>query len=181
MHRIPNVLASLRIALAPVVVALALGDAPASLTAGLFAIAAATDFFDGYLARRWEVTTVLGAFLDSTADKLLVTGSLLALIALDRVSVWAALVIVMREFIVMALRGLTAVEGTVVPPSILGKVKAASQFVAIFLAFLRLGEPIGGLFVDEWAMWLAVVITVVSGWGYLRAFFSHLQRASSRA
>jgi CDP-diacylglycerol--glycerol-3-phosphate 3-phosphatidyltransferase len=181
VHRIPNVLASTRIALAPVVVALALADAPASLTAGLFAVAAATDFFDGYLARKWEVTTVLGAFLDSTADKLLVTGSLLALIALDRVSVWAALVIVMREFTVMALRSLTAVEGTVVPPSAWGKVKAAAQFVAIFLAFMRWGEPVAGLFIDEWVMWIAVAITLASGWGYLRAFFSHLQRASSRA
>lgn len=180
VHRIPNVLASLRIALAPVVVALALGGASASLTAGLFAVAAATDFFDGYLARKWEVTTVLGAFLDSTADKLLVTGSLLALIAMDRVSVWAALVIVMREFIVMALRSLTAVEGTVVPPSAWGKVKAAAQFVAIFLAFMRWGEPVGGLFVDEWVLWIAVVITVASGWGYLQSFFAHLRRASAR-
>jgi phosphatidylglycerophosphate synthase len=87
----------------------------------------------------------------------------------------------MREFIVMALRSLTAVEGTVVPPSIWGKVKAAAQFSAIFLAFLRLGEPLGGLHVDEWVMWLAVVITVLSGWGYLRAFFSHVQRAAPRA
>ncbi len=173
-------LASLRIALAPVVVALALADAPSGLTAGVFAVAAATDFFDGYLARRWQVTSILGAFLDSTADKLLVTGSLLVLIAIERVSVWAALVIVMREFVVMALRSLTAVEGTVVPPSVWGKVKASAQFVAIFFAFLRLGEPVAGLFIDEWVLWLAVAITVLSGWGYLRAFFHHVRRAAAR-
>ncbi len=178
MHLVPNLLASARIVLGPVVVALALSGADLALTAGLFAIAASTDFFDGWLARRWNLESTLGAFLDSTADKLLVTGSLLALIAIDRVSVWLALVIVMREFIVIALRSLTAVEGTLVPPSIWGKLKASVQFLAIFLAFLRPGGEIGGLFLDEWVMWLAVVVTVLSGWGYVTAFSAHVRRAA---
>ena len=97
----------------------------------LFSLAAITDFFDGYLARRWNLTSTLGAFLDTTADKLLVTGSLLALVAIDRVSVWAALIIVMREFVVMALRGLVALGGGMVRPSQWGKIKATAQFVAI--------------------------------------------------
>ncbi len=181
MQWIPNVLASMRIVLAPVVVALALRGGDLRVTAGLFAIAASTDFFDGFLARKWKVESNLGAFLDSTADKLLVTGSLLALISIDRVSVWAALVIVMREFIVMALRSLTAVEGTMVPPSIWGKLKASMQFLAIFLAFLRPGEATGGLFVDEWVMWAAVVVTVLSGWGYVKAFTAHVRRAADRS
>ncbi len=178
MHRVPNLLASLRIVLAPCVVALAIHGHTPALTAGLFAVAASTDFFDGFLARRWQVETNLGAFLDSTADKLLVTGSLLALIALGRTSVWVALVIVMREFIVIALRSLTAVEGTLVPPSIWGKLKASIQFVAIFLTFLRPGRELGGLFFDEWVMWGAVVVTVLSGWGYVKAFSAHVRRAA---
>ncbi len=176
----PNLLASTRIALAPFVVALALRGGDPALTAGLFAIAASTDFFDGYIARKWNVESNLGAFLDSTADKLLVTGSLLALIAIDRVSVWVALVIVMREFIVTALRSLTAVEGTLVPPSIWGKLKASVQFLAIFLAILRPGEPIAGQYPDEWVMWAAVVVTVLSGWGYVKAFTAHIRRAAGR-
>ena len=97
------------------------------LAAVLFAIAAATDFFDGYLARRWGITTILGAFLDSTADKLLVSGSLIALVAIDRASIWPVLIIIMREFTVMALRGITAMEGHMVKPSIWGKIKAIWQ------------------------------------------------------
>ena len=161
--------------------ALALGEGVESrqLVAAcvLFTIAALTDFFDGYLARRWNVTTTLGAFLDTTADKLLVTGSLLALVAIDRVSVWAALVIVMREFVVMALRGLVALGGGMVRPSQWGKIKATAQFVAIGFAFVRFGEPIGALYFDQWLMVVAVVLTLVSAWQYLLGFWETVRAA----
>ena len=109
--------------------------------ATLFAVAAITDFLDGYLARRWHVESVLGAFLDTTADKLLVTGTLLALTSIGRVSIWAALVIMMREFLVMGLRGLVASTGGIVKPSTWGKIKATAQYAAIGLAFMRLPNP----------------------------------------
>ena len=84
----------LRIALTPVVMAMVLARDPATwvaLTAALlFAFAAATDFFDGRLARRWKQTSTLGSFLDTAADKLLVSGALLALVAVGRVSAWIA-------------------------------------------------------------------------------------------
>ena len=142
----------------------------------LFLAAAFTDFLDGYIARRRNETTIMGAFLDSTADKLLVTGSLLALVSIDRVSVWAALIIIVREFVVMALRGLTALEGELVRPSVWGKLKAAVQFTAIAMAMLRVGEPIGTLYLDEWVMWLAVAITLYSGWAYVASFWAVARR-----
>jgi len=162
----------------PVVMALVLADSRVGfiVAAVLFVIAAATDFFDGYLARRWDIGTVLGAFLDSTADKLLVTGALLALIAVDRVSVWAALIIIAREIAVMTLRGVVAIEGELVKPSMWGKVKANVQYVAIVLAMLRLFDPLGPLFLDEWVMWIAVALTLVSGWGYAQAFASVVRK-----
>lgn len=138
--------------------------------AALFAVAAITDFFDGYLARRWHVESVLGAFLDTTADKLLVTGALLALTSIGRVSIWAALVIMMREFLVMGLRGLVASTGGIVKPSTWGKIKATAQYAAIGLAFLRLPNPWGPLYLDEWVMWIAVIVTIASAWGYFSAF-----------
>jgi CDP-diacylglycerol--glycerol-3-phosphate 3-phosphatidyltransferase len=150
------------------------------VAAFLFAVAAATDFFDGYFARRWQITTVLGAFLDSTADKLLVTGTLLALIAVDRASIWVALIIIIREFVVMALRGVTAIEGEVVKPSIWGKIKANVQFAAIFLAIMRLPEPWGALYLDEWVMWLAAIVTLASGWGYVSAFWHVIRRVDAK-
>jgi CDP-diacylglycerol--glycerol-3-phosphate 3-phosphatidyltransferase len=138
--------------------------------AGLFAIAAFTDFLDGYLARRTSGGTTLGAFLDTTADKILVTGTLLALVSVDLVSIWPAAIIIFREFAVMALRGVVAVRGGIIPPSTWGKIKTFAQFLAIFLAFLRLSEPWGPWFLDQWAMLVAVIATIGSAWAYMSAF-----------
>lgn len=140
--------------------------------ATLFAVAAITDFFDGFLARRWHTESTLGAFLDTTADKLLVTGSLLALVSIDRVSIWAALIIFMREFIVMALRGLVALGGGFVKPSTWGKIKAVAQFLAIGFAFVRFADPWGPLFFDQWLMLVAVVLTIGSAWQYFAGFLA---------
>lgn len=136
----------------------------------LFMLAAVSDFVDGYLARRWHVESVLGAFLDTTADKLLVTGTLLALTSIGRVSIWAAAVIMMREFAVMGLRGLVALGGGMVKPSTWGKIKATAQYAAIGLAFMRLPERWGPMYLDQWVMWIAVIITIASAWGYFSAF-----------
>jgi CDP-diacylglycerol--glycerol-3-phosphate 3-phosphatidyltransferase len=161
---------SLRILLAPAIMGLLIADAPPGLTAVLFAVAAATDWFDGYLARRWEVTTKLGSFLDTTADKLLVTGVLIALVAVERTSPWIAIIIVGRELVILGLRGVIAAEGTVMQPSILGKLKTSIQFVAILLAILRPGDPVGGVYIDEWVMLAAAAITVASAVDYLTRF-----------
>jgi CDP-diacylglycerol--glycerol-3-phosphate 3-phosphatidyltransferase len=139
--------------------------------AGLFAIAAFTDFLDGFIARRTSGGTVLGAFLDTTADKILVTGTLLALVSVDRVSIWPAAIIIFREFAVMALRGVVASRGGLIKPSTWGKIKAATQFIAIFLAYVRLADPWGPWYLDQWAMLVAVLATVGSAWGYLAAFW----------
>jgi CDP-diacylglycerol--glycerol-3-phosphate 3-phosphatidyltransferase len=166
-----------RVVLVPVVMWLVLEDpfrhAP-GVAATLFAIAAATDFLDGFLARRWAATTILGGFLDTTADKLLVSGVLVALVAAGRASPWVAAIIVGRELLIMGLRGVVATDGTVIAPSIWGKLKANVQFVAIFLAILRLGSPIGPFYLDGWAMWAAAVVTVLSAVEYLARFSNRL-------
>ncbi|HEY3264984.1 MAG TPA: CDP-diacylglycerol--glycerol-3-phosphate 3-phosphatidyltransferase [Actinomycetota bacterium] len=146
----------------------------------LFAIAAATDFVDGFLARRWAATTILGSFLDTTADKLLVSGVLIALVAIGRASPWVAAIIVGRELLIMGLRGVVAADGTVIAPSIWGKLKANVQFVAIFLAILRPGSPVGPFYLDEWVMWAAAVVTLLSAVEYLARFSSRLTVFRSR-
>jgi CDP-diacylglycerol---glycerol-3-phosphate 3-phosphatidyltransferase len=167
-----------RIVAVPVVMALVLAgpDRNSAYTAAaiVFAIAATTDFADGYLARRWEVSTKLGSFLDTTADKLLVAGALIALVDVDRASPWIAAIIIGRELLILGLRGVVAAEGIVFPPSIWGKLKTNIQFVAIFLAILHLGGPIAGLRVDEWVMIAAALITVASAVEYLARFSSAL-------
>lgn len=158
-----------RILLTPIVMGLVLvgDDAADVLAAALFCVAGATDYVDGWLARRWHVTSKLGSFLDTTADKLLVSGVLIALLATDRVSPWIVALIVGRELVLMGLRGMIASEGEVMAPSMLGKLKTSIQFVAIALAILRPGDPLGGLYVDEWAMLAAAAITAWSGADYL--------------
>jgi CDP-diacylglycerol--glycerol-3-phosphate 3-phosphatidyltransferase len=152
-------------------------DHALGLAATLFVLAAVSDFFDGYLARRWHVESSLGAFLDTTADKLLVTGALLALTAINRVSIWAALVIMMREFLVMGLRGVVAIGGGMVKPSTWGKIKAVAQYSAIGLAFLRLPGRWGPMYLDQWMMWVAVIVTLASAWQYFAAFFQVARNA----
>ena len=173
---------SLRVVLTPVVMALVLieDDGPGSLSAtaaGLFAVAAATDFFDGYLARRWRITTTLGSFLDTTADKLLVSGVLIALVGVDRASAWIVALIVGRELVILGLRAAVAADGTVMQPSLWGKLKATVQFAAITLAILRPGDPVGGLFIDEWAMLAAAAVTIASAVDYVARFSSSLSDA----
>jgi CDP-diacylglycerol---glycerol-3-phosphate 3-phosphatidyltransferase len=181
---VPDLLALARVLVVPLIMALTRADDAIAHNLGwaaaVFAVAALTDFLDGYLARRWQQESVLGAFLDTTADKVLVTGVLLALVSIDRVSIWAAFIIIFREFAVMALRGVVASSGGLIRPSTWGKIKAGSQFFAIFLAFFRLPERWGPLYLDQWVMLAAVIITVASFWGYLTAFW-HVVRKPAPA
>ena len=175
----------LRIVLTPVVMGLVLvGDrvSHSGVIAGaLFAIAAATDFFDGRLARRWKQTTTLGTFLDTTADKLLVSGVLVALVSVGRTSAWIAFIIIGREVLIMGLRGaVSASGGTVVKPSIWGKLKANIQFLAILLAILRGSRHIGPLYLDEYVMLVAAAVTVGSAVEYFARFGGMLVGRSER-
>ncbi len=158
-----------RIVLTPVVMWLVLEHAEDAevLATVLFCVAASTDWIDGRLARRWNVTSKLGSFLDTTADKLLVSGVLIALLGVDRVSPWIAALIIGRELVLMSLRGVIAAEGEVMAPSMLGKLKTSIQFLAIALAIPRPGDESGGLYLDEWAMLAAAVITVWSAVDYI--------------
>jgi CDP-diacylglycerol--glycerol-3-phosphate 3-phosphatidyltransferase len=171
-----------RILLVPVVMSLILLGPSRSgaytVAAVLFALAATTDFVDGYLARRWALATTLGSFLDTTADKLLVSGALIALVDVDRASAWVAIIIIGRELLILGLRGVVAAEGTVFAPSIWGKIKTNVQFLAILLAILRYDHPVGPLLLDEWAMLVAATITVMSAVEYLARFSSALSEGS---
>ncbi len=162
----------LRVVLAPVVMALLLGGSQTA-AAILFVIGAATDWFDGRLARRWGVATKWGAFLDTTADKLLVATALIGLVAVDRVSPWVALIIIGREFTILGLRVAVVAEGREFETSVVGKWKATVQFAAITLAMLRPDVVIAGAYLDQWAMVIAAIISAWSGIDYMvRAYGS---------
>jgi CDP-diacylglycerol---glycerol-3-phosphate 3-phosphatidyltransferase len=166
----------LRIILIPVLVALLVaGESRNGMllaAAIVFLVASLTDFVDGWLARRWQQVTELGNFLDTTADKLLVTGALLGLLVLGRTNVWVAFVIIARELAVLGLRAVAAGSGVVVSASIWGKLKFNAQVVGITLAILRPEVRLGPLWLDEWLMLAVTVITVASAFDYFGRFGS---------
>lgn len=159
---------SVRIAASPVILGLLLSH-DWTIAAVVFLIAAATDFIDGRLARRWQVTTKLGSFLDTTADKLLVSTTLLGLVAVDRASAWVAFVIIAREFVILGLRAAVAAGGSHLETSRFGKWKASLQFAVIAVAILRPHVIIGDAYLDQWLMIVIAAITAWSGAEYLRA------------
>lgn len=180
----PNALAIFRIVMVVPIMAFTRADQIEhhfAIASAFFLVASFTDFLDGYLARRTTGGTVLGAFLDTTADKIMVTGTLLALVSVDRVSIWPAAIIVFREFTVMALRGIVAQRGGLIAPSTWGKIKAFTQYAAIFAAFLRLGERWGPWYLDQYLMLIAVVATIGSAWGYITAFWSVVKMEPTEA
>ena len=176
---IPILLTWLRVALIPLVVGvfflpdhwMTLHDRGLCATV-VFIVAALTDWFDGYLARRWNQTSAFGAFLDPVADKLMVAGALLLLVQLGRTSSVIALVIIGREITISALREWMAQIGASksVAVSSIGKVKTAAQMVAI--PMLLYGEPLFGilptLLIGERLLDVAAVLTLWSMVYYLR-------------
>jgi CDP-diacylglycerol--glycerol-3-phosphate 3-phosphatidyltransferase len=177
---LPNLLTLLRIALIPILaVIFYLPFAMAAQVAAiLFAVAALTDWLDGWLARRWQVTTPFGAFLDPVADKLIVATALVLIVDRNPVAIadfWLALaaaVIIGREITVSALREWMAELGArrKVAVGMLGKLKTTAQMVALILLLWR--EPIASLptaIIGFWLLMLAVVLTLWSMILYLRA------------
>lgn len=142
------------------------------IAAAVFALVAATDAVDGYLARSRNEVTTFGKFIDPLADKLLVTAALVALVDLGRLPSWVAIIIISREFIVSGLRTVAVAEGKVIAASWFGKVKTILQIAAI-LGFIVMGSPLfdrivgpgsgHAMMIVTWAvMVLALIFTVLS-------------------
>lgn len=134
----------------------------------LFGVAAATDWFDGYLARRLNQGSPFGRMLDPIADKLLVVTAILLLVATGSIAGWpiaAALIIVLREIAVSGFREHLGPLGVVVPVSSLAKWKTAAQLTALALLI----APLPSLEIPgEVLLWVAAAVTLVTGWNYLR-------------
>ena len=174
---LPNNLSLFRILAVPLLVwLLSRQDPTADLwAAAVFAVAAATDMLDGYLARRNRQVTAMGKLLDPLADKLLVCGALIMLIPAGVVPAWAVFLIVGRELAVTGLRGAAASRGTVMAASFTAKYKTTFQIAAALLLMLP-GEAWGvelreaGLVV----LWAALALTLWSGLDYFIRFYKSL-------
>lgn len=171
---LPNMLTIFRIILIPVFVIILLVRIPYGdlIAAIIFIIAALTDSLDGYLARKWKQVTKLGIILDPLADKMLITAALISLVELGRIPGWIAIVILAREFAVTGLRAVKAEEGVIIPASNMGKVKTISQVIAVLLVISQnIYLPYIGIPLGLWAMYFAVLITVISGIEYFYKFY----------
>ncbi|MDR1007032.1 MAG: CDP-diacylglycerol--glycerol-3-phosphate 3-phosphatidyltransferase [Campylobacteraceae bacterium] len=168
---LPNILAFLRILIAPIMFWLLIdrnnslfdgihGSWINFLTAILFVLAATTDFFDGYIARAWNQRTTLGGILDPLADKMLILAAFLGLMLIARANAWIIYLILLREFFITGLRVAAASEGKEVAASMSGKVKTVFQMIAI--GFLIMDwRPLGDIL-----LWIALVLTLYSGFIY---------------
>lgn len=176
---IPNILTVLRIVLIPVFVGifyLPSGMVPAhlvNLSATLvFALAAVTDWLDGYLARRLNQMSAFGAFLDPVADKLMVAAALIVLVELERVGAVIALIIIGREIAISALREWMAAlgEGKGVAVAMIGKLKTGFQMAAIlFLLYFDALGPLDAQLVGTILIYIAAFLTLLSMAYYLKA------------
>jgi len=170
---LPNKLSFLRVLLIPVMVLLyyfpTIGifndDVGYYILAIIFIIASLTDFFDGYIARKYNLVTTFGKFIDPLADKLLVLAALLILNDLRIVPMWITLIILSREFIVTGIRLIAVGEGKVIAASKLGKYKTASTMVALVLLLMF---PYHDIFPDIgiWILYIGLALTVISGIDY---------------
>lgn len=198
MYNAPNLLSFSRIVATILVFALVIVDQSwAFLVATVvFFLASITDFFDGYLARRYHLVSPMGIFLDLTADKVFVAAILVAFVQLGLVPAWIVVIIIAREFLVTGLRSMAAAKGTVIPAGKLGKQKTFITLVAIGgillgkglgashlslfpvslqfnSALLNIGDYI--LLLADALMLLATIWTVLSGVEYTRGALPLIQ------
>ncbi|MGW8222921.1 MAG: CDP-diacylglycerol--glycerol-3-phosphate 3-phosphatidyltransferase [Syntrophobacteria bacterium] len=178
IFNLPNSLSFFRIGCIPLLMVLLFFPRRTTsfLAALTFGLASISDLLDGFVARRRQLVTTFGKFLDPLADKLIVSAALIMLIPLDRVPAWMVVVIIGRELAIMGLRSVAVSEGKVITADHLGKQKMVFQTVAI-LGLLLHFEYYGVNFhvVGMFFLWLAVIITLWSGFNYFRNFWDVLE------
>ena len=178
---LPNCLTFFRMTVIPFIVALLFfqGKWIAFIAALLFSSAAITDLLDGYIARQQNSVTFLGKVLDPLADKLLITASLVMLIPLGRVPAWMVVVILLREIAVTGLRGISALDGSAMSASILGKYKTIFQDVALICLLIHYEYILVDFHaVGMFFLWIALIVTIWSGVDYFYRFFKALEGVS---
>ena len=165
---LPNKLTILRVIMIPFFVVFLLmnkGFATEMAALVLFAAASLTDFFDGYIARKYNLVTNFGKFMDPLADKLLVCSAMICLIELGRLPAWIVIIIIAREFIISGFRLVASDNGVVIAASYWGKFKTVFQMAMVILmiadiVFLNL--------VTQIIMWIALVLTIISLVDYIK-------------
>ena len=166
---LPNKLTVLRVIMIPFFVAFMLTDIGGEygkyIALAIFVVASLTDLLDGHLARKHNLVTNFGKFMDPLADKLLVCSALICLVEMQRLAAWMVILIISREFIISGFRLIASDNGVVIAASYWGKFKTTFQMLMIILLILDLG----GVFtlIETAVTWIALALTVISLIDYL--------------
>lgn len=171
---LPTILTFSRIILIPFFILIT----PSSPILGIviFLIASATDFLDGYFARRSGQITKFGIILDPIADKFLVISALILLVDMVKISAWIAIVIIVREFVVTALRVVALSKNIVIPAETGGKLKTTAQMVSIILLLLPGGFGVVDFYdIGLVLMYVSLVLALISGCKYTMSFWRQIQ------
>jgi CDP-diacylglycerol--glycerol-3-phosphate 3-phosphatidyltransferase len=179
IFNVPNLLSLSRILSVPIFIVLMLDPSPVrALAAGIvFSLASATDWLDGYLARKWGQVTKVGKLLDPIADKILIMSALVILVELrpNIVHSWMAILIIGREFAVTGLRAIASSDGIIIPAETVGKYKVGAQITAVLSLLLDYA------FTRDWmrdlgsyALWIAMILSVYSALQYFRTYWKKL-------
>lgn len=183
MHNLPNILTFLRIAILPIIIGLFyVPESWAAWSAlALYIFASITDYLDGYLARKWNVISPVGTFLDPIADKIFIVALLIVIAAFDRLEgIWLvpALIIIIREILISGLREFLGPKNIQLPVSKLAKWKTTVQMIALgFLVIGNYGDIIlpNTLLYGQGLLAIAAILTVITGWSYLTEGFKHIK------
>ena len=127
----------------------------------LFVVAFFTDFFDGYLARKYNLVTDFGKLMDPLADKILVISALVLFVELRYIPAWMSIIVIAREFLISGIRMLAAAKGEVIPAGKLGKYKTTSQMIVILIMIV-----VGNQWYNYYLMLIPIILTLWSGWEY---------------
>jgi CDP-diacylglycerol--glycerol-3-phosphate 3-phosphatidyltransferase len=167
---IPNYLTTLRVIMIPFFVFFMVTDVAGSaskwISLALFVIASITDFFDGHLARKYNLVSNFGKFMDPLADKMLVSSAMICLTEQGRLAAWIVIIIISREFIISGFRLIAADNGTVIAASYWGKFKTNFQMFMIIMLILNLGTK-PAIMIENILIAIATILTVISLVDYL--------------
>jgi CDP-diacylglycerol--glycerol-3-phosphate 3-phosphatidyltransferase len=183
----PNLITLVRIGMIPIFLWFTWRESRVDSFIGsmIYAITGTTDFLDGYIARKKNLVTVIGKFLDPLADKLIVMAALVMLVHLGRVAAWVVIVVMAREFIVTGLRTIAMSEGIVIAAGQEGKSKTAFQVASITFLIMHYSYPVDAVFftfdldanrAGTWLLYVSLFFSVWSAWNYFANFIRAVYR-----
>ncbi|MGA3279534.1 MAG: CDP-diacylglycerol--glycerol-3-phosphate 3-phosphatidyltransferase [Smithella sp.] len=176
---LPNTITLLRISVVPFLFILLLspGEFWSLILAILFVIASITDFFDGYIARKYQMITTMGKFLDPIADKIMVNTAMILMIPIGRIPAWIVAITIIRDLIVDVIRSIASSEGIYIQASTLGKQKTVTQIIAVTALIIHYSIfGINAHAVGIVILYIALVLTIFSGFDYFIKLYRNIEK-----